>query len=289
MSRITKLLLVSFFLISLALPITGSASAAKLTSTTPTPTQPNCILIKEAVAKGLVRLTLTGSGQLFFKSPVHYVIVNLTDKAIQICFPVGLILNPSDSGIQSMLLAKEVVLDLAPNQTLEGDLDAFCINEHKAAPTKDAEYQLGPMAKGNLLKLADAIQADSAQGRLGAQWAAWAITDQYSLNELTATPDPNQPSLTDSLRPLYCLTQDDVTLGQQLLQEANTGLSLYQGDNPLTAYCQSQGIPSIGQIGQRLKILGIEATIVVVVGALVCVGAIVGLILLIIRLTRKPK
>jgi len=289
MSRIIKPLLVFFFVLSLTLPLNGNASAATLVSATPTPTQPNCILIKEAVAKGLVRLTLTGSGQLFFKSPVHYKLDNLTAKAIQICFPVGQILNPSDSGIQSMLLAKEIILDLAANQSLEGDLDAFCINEHKAAPSSGTEYQLGPMAQGNLLKLAGAIQAESAQGRMGAQWAAWAITDHYSLNELEATPDPNQPSLTDSLRPLYCLTQDDVTLGQQLLQEANTGLSLYQGDNPLTAYCQSRGIPSIGQIGQRLKILGIEAGVVVVVGALVCIGAIVGLILLIVRLTRKPK
>jgi hypothetical protein len=290
MSKLIKYLLASIILVALILPFNLQASAAPgLFATTPTPTPPNCIPIKQALAQGLVRLTLSGNSQLFFKKPLHYKIENLTAKAIRICLPVGLIANPTDSGSQSLILVKETILDLAANQVLEGDLQAFCINEHKHAPTADVEYQFGAMAKGSLLDLADQIAAQSAQERWGAQLAVWAITDQYNLNDLTATPDPNQPSLTDEIRPLFCLTQDDITLGQQLLQDANAGVSLYSGENPLTAYCQSQGIPSIGQIGQRLKILGIEAVVVVVVGALACIGVIVGIILLAVRLARKPK
>jgi len=290
MSKLIKFLLISLILAALLVPFNLQASAAPVVfATTPTPTPTNCIPIKQALAQGLVRLTLSGNGQLFFRKPLHYKIENLTAKAIIICFPIGLIANPSGAEAQSLMLVKEVIVDLAAGQILEDDLPAFCINEHKPAPTADVEYQLGAMAKGKLLDLANAIAAQSAQERWGAQLAVWAITDQYNLNDLQATPDPNQPSLTDSIRPLFCLTEDDVTLGQTLLQDANTGVTLYSGDNPLTSYCKSQGIPSIGQIGQRLKVLGIEAAVIVVVGALLCVGVIVGIIVLAIRLARKPK
>jgi hypothetical protein len=290
MSRLFKYLLVPLILAALIVSFNLEASAApNLVSTTPTPTPLNCILIKQALADGLVRLTLSGNNQLFFRKPLHYKIENLTAKAIRICFPVGLIANPTDSGDQSLMLVKDLILDLAANQILEGDLPAFCINEHKSAPTSDSEYRFGAMAKGTLLDLANAIAAQSAQERWGAQLAVWAITDQYNLNDLTATPDPNQPSLTDEIRPLFCLTQDEVILGQQLLQNANAGVSLYSGENPLTTYCQSQGIPSISQFLQRLKVLGIEAAVIVVGGALLCVAIIVGIILLAVRLARKPK
>jgi hypothetical protein len=290
MSKLTKSLTVFALLLGLLLPFQVQAAAGPaLAATTPTPTPTPCIPVAKAVADGLINLTLTGNGQLFFKNPLHYVIVNLSAKAIVVCFPVGQINEPVDSGSQSLILPKETILDLGAGQTLEGDLDAFCINEHKSAPSSGLEYHLGPIAKGSLLALAKAIDAQTAQGRLGAQMAVWAITDQYSLNELEATPDPNSPSLTDSIRPLLCLAQDDVNLGQQLLQAANAGVSLYTGDNPLTGYCQSQGIPSLSQIGQRLKVLGIEAAVVVVAGSLLCVGLVVGLILLIVRLARRPK
>jgi hypothetical protein len=293
MSRLIKSFTALLLLLGFLLPISVQASVGQtlVGTATPTPTQPKCIPVKQAVAKGLIQLTLTGNGQLFFKSPLHYVVVNLTANPIVICFPVGQINNPVDSGSQSLILPKETILDLGAGQTLEGDLDAFCINEHKHAPSTGLEYHLGPMAKGSLLALAHAIEAQSAQGRLGAQMAIWAITDGTTLNDLNAnaTPDPNNPSLTDSIRPLLCLAQDDINLGQQLLQTANAGVSLYSGENPLTSYCQSQGIPSISQIVQRLKLLGIEAAVVVVVGSLLCVGVIVGLIILIVRLARRPK
>jgi hypothetical protein len=290
MSKLTKSLAVFSLLLGLLLPFQVQASnGPTLAAITPTPTPPACIPVAKAVADGLIKLTLTGNGKLFFRNPLHYLVVNLTDKAIVICFPVGQINRPVDGVGQSLILPKEVILDLGAGQTLEGDLDAFCINEHKSAPSDGEEYRLGAMATGKLLDLANAIAKHSAQDRWGAQLALWAITDQYSLDELQATPDPNTPSLTDSIRPLFCLTQDDVNLGQQLLQEANTGVSLYQGDNPLTAYCQSQGIPSFSQIIQRLKLLGIEAALVLGAGALGCVAVVVGLIVLIVRLARRPK
>jgi len=290
MSKLTKSLAVFSLVLGLLLPYQLQASARPiLAATTPTPTPLPCISIAKAVANGQVKLTLTGNGQLFFKSPLHYVLINLTAKPIVICFPVGQINQPVDGAGQSLILPKEVILNLEAGQTLEGDLEAFCINEHKSAPSDGEEYRLGPTASGKLLDLANAIAAASAGGRWGAQLAVWAITDQYSLDDLQATPDPNQPSLTDSIRPLFCLTQDDVDLGQQLLQEANTGVSLFHGENPLTSYCQSQGIPSLSQIVQRLKVLGIEAAIAVVGGSLLCVGLIAGLIVLIVRLARRPK
>jgi len=291
MSKLFRLLILPLFLFSLLLPLSGNVAAAPAhAGTAPTPTPPNCIPIKKAVAQGSVKLTLTGSGQLFFKSPLHYQLVNLTSQALQICFPAGQIANPSDPGEQSLMIAQDVVVDLAPNQTQEGDLEAFCINQHKAAPSDGMDYQFGPMAEGKLLKLSGAIQTESAGGHWGAQLAVWAITDHYDLAmDFQVTPDPNQPSLADSIRPLFCLAQDDTTLGQKLLQDAGTGVNLYQGENPLVAYCQSQGIPSLGQIGQRLKILGIEAAVATVVGALLCVGVLVGLIVLIVRLARGPR
>lgn len=291
MSRYYRLIYTVVILAGLLLVPSWNASAASPVSlaTTPTPTPPNCILVQRALSQGLIQLTLSGNGNLFYKNPLHYQIVNLTARLLSICFPAGLVNNPGDSSYQSLMLVKTVIIDLAANATQEGDLFADCINETKHAPSQGLDYHLGKMATGSLLSLAQTIDAQSVQGHLGAELAIWAITDQYSLNSLNATPDPNQPSLMDSIRPLFCLAQDDVNLGQQLLQTAQTGVSLYQGDNPLTSYCQSQGIPSVSQIVQRAKVLGIEALVVIGAGVLGCIIVVILLIWLAICLFRKRK
>jgi hypothetical protein len=269
----------------------AAAAAPAHLAASPTPTPSNCILVREALNKKLIKLVLAGNGELFYHKPVHYQITNLTDKALVICFPFGQLLDPNDPGLQTLMVIDATLIDVPAGQMVEGDLAAFCIMETHHAPQKDDGYSLGKMATGNLLKLGKTIGAESASGHLGAQMAVWAITNNYSLDDLNATAAPasGEPSLTDSIKPLLCLAQDDVSLGAKLLQDANTGVVLYHGDNPLTAYCKTQGIPSLGQVGQQLKIAGIWAAVIAVGSALLCVVLIVVVIVLIVRMVRKRK
>ncbi len=290
MSKLIKsvmsFLLLSVILLGSRLEATAAPIQEALTAT---PTPPNCISVVKAVNQGLIKLTLTANGKLFFQTPLHYSVTNLTTKTQQICFFAGQINQPDDPSLQALMIVKTVLLTPGPNQVLTGDLSADCINESKHAPSDGDGYQLGEMAQGKLLRLAKAIDANSAQGRLGAQMAIWVITDQFSLNDLNATPSPDQPSLTDSIRPLLCLAQDDVSLGEQLLQEAEAGANLYQGENPLTSYCQSQGIPSLSQLQQQLTAAGERALIILGAGVLGCIIVVIVIIVLVVRLVRRRK
>ena len=274
-------------LISLALLGAGLFILNQPVSATPRQQSSNCILIKQAVDDHQIQVVLNANGELFYHQPVHYQITNLTGSDIVICFPIGQKVEPADSASQTLIIIDDHPISIGAGQLVEGDLSAFCINESKHAPSKDDPYSLGDLASGQLLDLAKIIQSETAQGHIGAQMAVWAITDQTTLDDLNATSSPDQPSLIESIKPLLCLAQDEVSLGARLLQDSNTGVVLYHGDNPLTGFCQAQGIPSIGQLIQRLKILGIWAGVIVVGTALLCVILIVAVILLFIRLVRK--
>jgi len=296
-------IILAVFLIALS-PQVAAASGLAAPSSLPTPN--GSITIKEALNQGLIKLTLTANGQLFYQSPLHYFIENLTTKPLQIDFPVGQIFIPDDIAYQAFVLANTVHLDLnlgmivpnqivavdlnlAPRQSMEGDLSVFCINESRHSPSTGITYQVGDMAKGDLLKLAQAIEVKSAKGHIGAQLAVWALTDKLTLNDFNATPSPDQPSLIESIRPVLCLAQDDINLGQQLLVDAKVSERLYTGENPITSYCQSQGIPAISQIEQQAKVLGERAILYIGLGACGCVIVIIAIVLLAIRLFRKRK
>jgi hypothetical protein len=267
--------------------VSGTARPAQ--AYLPTPTPPPCIPIDQAIAQGLVRVSLTGSGDLFYKTPIHYRVENLTDQPLVICFPVGMLLDPGDGSMQTMMVAVTAVIELGAGEVREGDLAAFCINETKHAPSEGAAYQVGGTAEGSLLNLAYAIDAQSADGHIGAQLAVWAITDGFNLNELSVTPEPGNPTLVETIAPLLCLAQEEITLSQQLLEQAEAGVSLFQGENPLTAACEEQGIPSLDSILDRLKVIGIGAAVALALGGLVCIGLVVLLIVLVVRMLRKRK
>ncbi|HTX91588.1 MAG TPA: hypothetical protein VMC09_10260 [Anaerolineales bacterium] len=294
MSKIYRYILVGAF-IAAAFLVVRQADAAGLTprlAASPTPTNPsNCIPVRQALNKKQIQLSLVANGELFYHKPVHYQITNLTTKDLVICFPFGQLLDPNDSSLQTLMVVDASLINAPAGQMVEGDLAAFCIMETHHAPQKDDVYGLGKMATGDLLKLGETIGAESASEHLGAQLAVWAITNNYSLDDLntTAVPSSSEPSLTDSIKPLLCLGQDEITLGSKLLQDSGTGVVLYHGDNPLTAYCKAQGIPSLGQVGQQLKIAGIWAAVIAVGSALLCVAIIIVVIVLIIRLVRKRK
>jgi hypothetical protein len=293
MSKFYRFLLVSAFIAATFFFVRQEASAAPARlAPSPTPTPSNCIPVKQALEKKQIQLVLAANGELFYHKPVHYQITNLTQQVLVVCFPAGQLLEPGDTSLQNLMVIDDSLITVPAGQMVEGDLFAFCINESKHAPGKDDGYQLGKMASGKLLSLAETIQAESAHGHLGAEMAIWAITDHFTLDDLNATPAPaasSEPSLTDSIKPLLCLGQDEVGLGQKLLQDANAGVVLYHGDNPLTNYCKAQGIPSLGQIGQQLKIAGIWAAVIAVGSTLLCVVLIVVVIVLIVRMFRKRK
>jgi len=307
MSGFNKFNLFGIILLVLAIVISPQfAVAPVLAASSPTPTHNGSITVKEAVNRGLIRLTLTANGELFYHSPLHYLVENLTSNPLQIEFPVGQLFIPDDIAYQAFVLANTVNLglnlgqvlpnqivavdlNLAPNQSVEGNLPVFCTNESRHSPSAGITYTLGKMAQGDLLKLAQVIESQSAQGHLGAQLAVWALTDKLAFNDFNATQSPGQPSLVDSIRPVLCLAQDEINLGQQLLVDSQVSERLYTGENPITTYCQSQGIPAISQIEQQAKTLGERALLLIGLGACGCVIVIIGVVLLAIRLFRKRK
>ncbi len=282
------IIILPILLLTLVTGTTNVATASVLAAPTATPT--NCIPIKDAVKKGLIKLELSSNGNLFFKDPLHYTITNLSSSPQQICFPAGQIMLPSDIGDQALVVVGTVILMIQMGQIAEGNLFADCINESKHAPSDGSAYTLGDMATDDLLKVVRAIDVRSAKGRLGGQLAIWAVTDQLTLDDLNNPPSSsNEPSLTDTIRPLLCLAQDEVDLGQQLLQDAEVKASLYKGQNPITAYCQSQGIPSISSFIEQAKLWGERTLLLVGLGICGCLILIVAMIALVIHMARGRK
>ena len=135
----------------------------------------DAMLFTEALAKGKILVTVNGAGGHTGKCvAVHF--ERLTDKTIKVKIPAGHVFEPTDSTQQNIVVLKseELVLDVKKKFI---KVYGACAQSHDASPSANAMFNLGQLAKGNLLKMAQFISDKKLFNEADAQYAVWCMTD----------------------------------------------------------------------------------------------------------------
>lgn len=267
-----------------------------LADTTLAQSQP--LTLPDAVRQGIVEVQLNGSGEPFWQESVAYVMKNKRPTAVTIVVPAGLILEPEDDSIQRLVIAKQYTIPLcgttpgtrAPtgtpcaSTTATGKWYAFCINLSRHAPEEDSEYHVGQMASGPLLQVVRQVDQKGAAGRLGAQFAVWRVTDDFTLDAINS-PDLQSSELLQMIAPLLGLARPEIDLAQSLLEDSNTGLKFYSGTPPpnlfdpggLLSPGTTTGVPEIDSLKKQVEDTIRGAAILSAVAGGICILSCAGL------------
>jgi len=231
--------------------------------------EPHCRPVSEALSAGEITLSLEANEDMFFNEPLTYLAANLAGEQVEFCFPAGMIMVSGSGAAQDLILTRTVDVVLGAGESREGRLAAACINLDKDAPPTGTSFVPGPMADGDVLSVAQAIERNGAQGSIGAQLALWAVTDGLTLTG-SGSEDSEMFRL---IAPILCLAQGELELGQRLLEEADVDARLFEGDSQNgLQFCQELGLPT--DINQIMLLLGRYSMI-----ALCCCGGGCGLML----------
>jgi hypothetical protein len=166
------------------------------------------------------------------------------------------------------------------------------MNLSKHAPGSGAGYSVGGMAQGDLLRVVQAIDKRSAQGRLGSQLAIWAVTDGLTLEDLgNSASNSDTAQMLQVISPLLCLAGDDIDLAQSLLQESGSAARLFsENSGGAAGYCASHGLPAnFGEFAQTFAKLGTAAIVGIGAGCCLCVVLLAALIVGVVLLVRSRR
>jgi hypothetical protein len=190
------------------------------------------ISLPDALAKKLVTVTLSSTGDIFFREGVGYSVRNISSGDLIVVLPAGLLLPPDDSSEQTLLVTLPVTLTLKANQVAGGKLWTVCTQLTKHAPGSTAQFTLGGVATGNLAAVANVIAQHNWNGDLGAQLAVWRITDNMTMEDVTGGSGSQTSDLLRTIAPLLALAGDPFTRAETILQESGTGLHFSQFGTP---------------------------------------------------------
>ncbi|MDX6447069.1 MAG: hypothetical protein QOH71_4143 [Blastocatellia bacterium] len=104
-------------------------------SSTPTPNQPGSGNLVDATATGDIGYELTGY-ELGDSTKMNLKVRNKTERVWEVKVEVGTKLEPSESGVQQMVVTKEVDVHLEPHDEKRLELEVDCLDISKAAPSR---------------------------------------------------------------------------------------------------------------------------------------------------------
>lgn len=108
---------------------------------------------------------------------------NLTGRQITLKIENGLIFNPEQENYQPIVVTREELITLLPDQTVEKEIYGMCINSYLNAPDEELTYHPAAIADSNLVNLTRWIEKDSLYNT-EAQYAVWALTNDKELEEI---------------------------------------------------------------------------------------------------------
>lgn len=151
---------------------------------------PGLPLLIEQGAVSMESVQANTSGQT--QGPILTVqLTNLESGEVVADVPCGLIFEPISGDIQRMMVIQPGSAALPGSGQAELSPYVICIDADKSAPEAGATYQIGRMAAGELLKMAeclceyelgDEVSLESGFDQFGVQFAVWAVSGGGSLN-----------------------------------------------------------------------------------------------------------
>lgn len=149
----------------------------------------------EAQQKGLIELGFRGAFDmenqlhridndgLHFGKCIFVYVNNLSKDDLTLNLDCGTQLFPEDTSIQTMIVTKEIICSLMPNDEFVANIYAMCGQIHDAAPTKYNLFKVGKLADEKTVKIAKYIETNQIQNLIG-QDALWAYRDNATKHEL---------------------------------------------------------------------------------------------------------
>jgi hypothetical protein len=162
----------------------------------PKTTSKNSYSLLDAINNGFIEVDITGrydgpDEEFDLKNGVNvfYGLCNIiTIKSyvandLNITVPTGQKFIAIDEEVEDKIVTKTQTIKVQSLSQKETKLLAMSTNMYKNVPNRYTPFEVGPMASGDLLKIAEAIDENNHQGGSG-QVAIWMITDEASSTHL---------------------------------------------------------------------------------------------------------
>lgn len=108
---------------------------------------------------------------------------NISSTKMTISIPLGLVMEPGDSGVQNMIVTEPLLVTLYPQQSEKLEIYAMCIQKNDAGPDAKETFTSRRMASDKLVQVAHLIHELQVQDALG-QSALWVVSDHQSITTI---------------------------------------------------------------------------------------------------------
>lgn len=109
---------------------------------------------------------------------------NLTNKILNLEMNPGTIFIPSDTGEQTLMVAKTQFLNLDKSAEKTFNVVAFCTEASDRCPSKTSSFELSKTKNPSLLKLGSFIDSlKTVDGNI-IQHSIWCVTDSHSVSDV---------------------------------------------------------------------------------------------------------
>jgi hypothetical protein len=136
-------------------------------------------------------------------------LTNPENQEVLIEIPCGLIFAPETAADEQRLMSIQPASAVVPGGgTSQIEPYVICIDASRAAPSLGTTYEVGEMASGDLLKLAECVcqedlsasdEMDLGFGSVGVQFAVWAVSSDMNFEEMLADEGGGEGALDDVL------------------------------------------------------------------------------------------
>lgn len=136
-------------------------------------------------------------------------LTNPESNEVVVEVPCGLIFQPETADDEQRLMSiQPASASLAGGGTGQVEPYVICIDADRAAPSLGTTYEVGEMASGDLLKLAECLcqqdleasaETDLGMGQMGVQFAVWAVSSGTSVEEMFGQGEEMEGALGDVL------------------------------------------------------------------------------------------
>ncbi|MCC6460599.1 MAG: hypothetical protein IT260_09035 [Saprospiraceae bacterium] len=170
-----------FLLLSclLAVLTPGFAQKSKPKSGAKTPAT-STFELADALAKKLISIQVVGIGGHEGES-LKLRCKNLRGQLLRVRIPQGLLMEPADSSMQTLVLAEAHSLAVNTRMPAEILLKTFCTQAGDGSPSSGTVFSVGAMAPDKLCQLLKFMSSNSKLDVQGAQAAVWCVTNGQSL------------------------------------------------------------------------------------------------------------
>lgn len=206
--------------------------------------------LREALDRKLLSIQVEGTGGHQGES-LKMVCKNLAGRFFRLRIPLGQLMEPGDSALQTLVVAEEQMLAVSAKMPAEANLKTFCTQAGDLSPTAGARFSVGAMGPTNLCKLLEFIVQSGKLESDDAQSAVWCVSGKR--HALGSIDDPELARFTADLLgkelPGYKVRHQTVTevpgrpadMGKALVVEGNFAYYLEKDEKVLMVLLNSEG------------------------------------------------